>query len=482
MAFYPAFLNLNGKLALVFGGGAVAERKIQSLLACGAVVVVVSPEVTAGIEALARAGVVELWQREYRAGDCGGAFAVIAATDDESVQEQIWEEAQELRCLINTVDAPKRCNFIVPAVVERGDLTIAISTSGRSPALAARLRRAIECLIGPEYGQLLDLMARFRPEIRRDIPDFERRREFYSRILDEIVPDNLQSLDLTAAEQRLRHELEQASPEVHTTKSETRSPQGDVYLVGAGPGDPELITVKALRYLRTADVVLYDRLIPVELLAETRWDAQLINVGKERGREDLQQDLIQEMMVDFARQGKSVCRLKGGDPFVFGRGGEEAEALIKAGISFEVVPGITSAIAAPAAAGVPVTHRDHNHGFMVIAGNRSHRFDSPEWVCARRLLQAGGTLVVLMGLGRISDITEYLQTGGCAGSVPAAVICNATREDQQARFGTIENIASLARNLPSPAVFVIGSVVAACLVPELVYSASSGEGPNRGFE
>ena len=241
-----------------------------------------------------------------------------------------------------------------------------------------------------------------------------------------------------------------------------------VYLVGAGPGDPDLITVKALKRLRQADVVLYDRLIPLELLNETRAGAKLINVGKQQGTEDLQQSLIHDLLISFAREGKTVCRLKGGDPFVFGRGAEEAEALIEAGIAFEVVPGISSAIAGPGSAGIPVTHREHNHGFLVIAGNKSHGFHSPEWTAARLLARAGGTVVVLMGLGRVSEVADFLMAGGCPGSRTAAVVSNATRLEQEIRVGRIQDIANIARGLASPAIIVFGDVVSTALAGRLL--------------
>ena len=237
-----------------------------------------------------------------------------------------------------------------------------------------------------------------------------------------------------------------------------------VILIGAGPGDPELITLKGLRRLRRADVVLYDRLIPLELLDETRHDAIRIDVGKRQGSEDLQQQWIHELMIGYAREGLNVVRLKGGDPFVFGRGGEEVQALIEAGVEWEVIPGVSSSIAGPSSAGIPVTHRDHNHGFMVIAGNKSHTFDSAEWKAARVLARAGGTVVVLMGLGRAQNIVEYLTAGGCSPRLPSAMIANATRPDQQCTFATLAEIESLAEKMPSPAILVIGSVVGAALV------------------
>ena len=230
-------------------------------------------------------------------------------------------------------------------------------------------------------------------------------------------------------------------------------------MVGAGPGNPDLITVRGLTCLREADVVLHDRLIDLHLLEEARADAEIINVGKESGDEDLQQEHIEWLMIEKAREGKSVCRLKGGDPSVFGRGGEEARALSEAGIPFEIVPGVSSAIAVPAFAGIPVTHRDHAHSFMVIAGSRSHELDSPDWLAASVLVKAGGTVIVLMGLARLRAIAERLVADGCASEMPGAVISKGTYLIQDCRVGNLSDIASRVDGVKSPAIIVIGEVV-----------------------
>jgi uroporphyrin-III C-methyltransferase len=240
----------------------------------------------------------------------------------------------------------------------------------------------------------------------------------------------------------------------------TSSPNnGVVYLVGAGPGDPDLITVRGLECIRASDVVLHDRLVDQRLLDEVRHEAEVIDVGKEPGDEDAKQAWIHSLMIDRARQGKIVCRLKGGDPFVFGRGGEESDALKQAGIPCVVVPGVSSAVAVPASAGIPLTHRNHAHSFMVIAGNRSHALDSDEWIAARKLVAAGGTLVVLMGLGRLPLIVSSLLASGCRSSLPVAVIANGTRPDQESRIATLGEIGRLTEGLKSPATIVIGNVV-----------------------
>jgi uroporphyrin-III C-methyltransferase len=234
---------------------------------------------------------------------------------------------------------------------------------------------------------------------------------------------------------------------------------GTVYIVGAGPGNPDLITVRGLTCLREADVVLHDRLVDGRLLEEVRSDAEIINVGKEPGHEDIQQERIEWLMVEKAREGKNVCRLKGGDPFVFGRGGEEARALFEAGIPFEIVPGVSSAIAAPAWAGIPVTHRDHAHSFMVIAGSRSHDLESPEWLAARALVKAGGTVIVVMGFSRVHEIVESLLSGKCEATTPVAVVSNGTRPNQECRVGTLADILHRVDGLKAPAIIIIGEVV-----------------------
>ena len=231
-----------------------------------------------------------------------------------------------------------------------------------------------------------------------------------------------------------------------------------VTIVGAGPGDPDLISVKGRRCVRQADVILHDRLVHPRLLAEARADAKLIDVGKRRGREDERQLEIHRLMIAHAQQGRTVCRLKGGDPFVFGRGGEEMAALIDAGIPFEVIPGISSATAAPAAAGIPLTHRDYTHGFLVVTGSRSVDFASPEWEAAKVLLKAGGTVVVLMGLERLADIVKYLTESGCSPQTPAAAIAKATWPEQEVRFATLQSI-DQSKELKSPALLVLGNVV-----------------------
>ncbi|HUS12607.1 MAG TPA: uroporphyrinogen-III C-methyltransferase [Pyrinomonadaceae bacterium] len=234
---------------------------------------------------------------------------------------------------------------------------------------------------------------------------------------------------------------------------------GTVFIVGAGPGNPDLITIRGLTCLREADVVLHDRLVDSRMLAEARDDAEVINVGKEAGEENLQQERIHQLMIAKASEGKTVCRLKGGDPFVFGRGAEETRALTDAGIPFEIVPGVSSALAVPAYAGIPLTHRDYAHSFMVIAGSRSHDLGSSEWLAAHALIKAGGTVVVLMGLSRLTEIVSNLIVGECPPTTPVAIVSNGTRPSQQCRIATLAEVGHVTDRIQSPAVIVIGDVV-----------------------
>jgi uroporphyrin-III C-methyltransferase len=236
--------------------------------------------------------------------------------------------------------------------------------------------------------------------------------------------------------------------------------QGFVYIVGAGPGSPDLITVKGRRCVRQADVILHDRLIHPELLAQSRPNAIVIDAGKRFGHEDQQQADIHNLMIRYAREGNIVCRLKGGDPFIFGRGGEEVAVLRAAQVPFEVVPGVSSFTAAPAAAGIPLTHRDYTHGFLVITGSRSAGFETPEWRAAQALLKGGGTVVVLMGLARLEAISSSLIAAGCNPQTPAAIVSRATWPDEQVRFGTVQTIPAESAGLSSPAILVLGNVIA----------------------
>jgi len=454
--FYPVFLNLRGRRAVVVGGGAVAEQKVLGLLDAGAHVTVVSGETTPRLEDLAAQGAIEVRRRAYRSGDLAGAWLAIAATDDRAVNAAAWAEAERAGIPLNAVDDLDHCSFIAPAIHRESDITVAVSTAGKSPALAVRLRDRIANLIGPAEARLCDLLGELRPELAARVPDARARTKLWYRIVDSDVIEFVRRGDLPGARRR----IEELVRDGRAT--------GVVYLVGAGPGDPRLITVRGLQILRSAEVVVYDRLVHPALLDEAPSCAERVFSGKHGHGRHAEQQEINELLIDRARRGRLVVRLKGGDPFVFGRGAEECEALRAAGIAVEVVPGVTSAIAAPAAAGIPVTHRLHASGFAVVTGHQCDGASDLDWEALARM----PTLVVLMGLSALPDIAARLLASGADPGTPTAVVASGTLPTQRTVVGTLATIATLAAeaHLEPPATVVVGEVVRAAPLPEVSIS------------
>src|SRR6059058_2840584 len=444
-AFYHVFLDLHGRRAVVIGGGAVAEQKVHGLVGAGAHVTVVSTDVTPALGALARRNAIEHKRRPYRRGDLKGAWLAIAATDDRGTNGAVWAEAEQLGVPLNAVDDLEHCSFIAPAVHREGDITVAVSTAGKSPALAVRLRQRIARLVGRAEARLCELLGELRPGLAERVPDTPARTALWYRIVDSDVIDFVRRGDIDGARGRI---AELVGP--HPLSPSPFGRGGTVYLVGAGPGDPGLITAKGLELLRSADVVVYDRLVSPALLAQAPAEAERILRGTD------QQD-VNALLIDRAREGLNVVRLKGGDPFVFGRGAEECEALRVAAVPYEVVPGVTSATAVPAAAGIPVTHRRVASAFAVVAGHECDGRSDLDWEALARL----PTLVVLMGLSALPDIVARLRAQGAAADTPAAVIASGTLPEQRTVVGTLEDIADLAAaaRLEPPATIVIGEVV-----------------------
>jgi len=452
MKVYPiCLIGLKGRRAVVVGGGAVAARKVAGLLEADARVTVISPILAPELESLVAAGRITPVKRPYRPGDLDGAFLVIAATDDATVNQAVWQEAERRRCLVNVVDDPTHSNFIMPAVVRRGEVTIAISTGGASPALARRLRERLEALIGPEYGELARLLAELRPELRAHHPEERARREAAFRLVD---ADLLEVISREGVDQARKRARKLLAGEEETPPGQQ---QGIVYLVGAGPGDPGLITLRGIECLKRAEVVVYDRLVNRSLLTYAR-HAELIDVGKQPDRHTVAQDEINALLIARARAGQVVVRLKGGDPFVFGRGGEEALALAEAGLPFEIVPGVTSAIAAPAYAGIPVTHRGMARSVAFATGHRADFVEDPacDW---GRLGGGPDTLVFLMGVRNLPRIVEQLLTNGRSPDTPVALVERGTRTNQKTVVGTLANIVERAAEVRPPAAVVVGDVV-----------------------
>ena len=448
MAFgYPVMLELGGRRCVVLGGGALAEEKLRGLLGAGASITVISPELTPGLEALAGQGSIEVVRRSYAEGDLEGAFLAIAIPDDTDVAERIYAEANRCGVLLNVVDDPSHCHFAAPSVLRRGDLVVALSTGGKAPALAKRLRIELSALLSEDYAGLVDLLGEVREraiQVRTvDFPEWQRRWErAMRRDLLGLVKDGR----IDEAKDQLWSDLTgQTVPEPDT--------EGFVWIVGAGPGDPELITLKGKRAIERADVVVYDRLVSPELVA----GKQAIYAGKTPGSHSAPQEEINALLIRLAEQGKRVVRLKGGDPFVFGRGGEEAEALAEAGIGFEVVPAPSSAVAALAAAGIPVTDRRYSSSVAIVTGHCG----GPDDVDWRSIARGAETVVILMGMNKLERIAGELIAGGLSPQTPAAIVENGTLPSQRVLVTELGRLfeESSTNGLGSPAVIVVGEVV-----------------------
>lgn len=450
---YPVALELQGRRCVVIGGGQVAEQRANALLAAGADVAVVGDSPTDGLEELARAGLVELIRRRYHDGDLEAAYLAVSVEGEAALNAEIFEEAEERRVLLNSMDDVEHCHFAIPSIVRRGDWLLAISTGGKAPALSKRLRLELSEQFGPEWGTLVELLARVREAtVGEREADFDTWAARWQLALDRDLLGLVREGRLEeAAEWVHRCLTEGPVPDDTPTPSPPRG-RGRVAIVGAGPGDPGLITVRGKELLDAADVVVYDRLVDPSLI-----EGKLaIYAGKEAGRHSFSQAQINRLLVRLALEGNDVVRLKGGDPFVFGRGGEEAHALAGAGIDFEVVPAPTSAIAAPAYAGIPVTDRRVASSVAFVTGHCAGR--EVDW---RRLATAVDTIVVLMGLRKLDEIARELIGGGRAPSTPAAVIEHGTLPSQRVVTAELEDLAAAAAEagIGSPALIVVGEVV-----------------------
>jgi uroporphyrin-III C-methyltransferase/precorrin-2 dehydrogenase/sirohydrochlorin ferrochelatase len=446
--YLPIYLQLKDAPVVLIGGGSVGTRKARLLLRAGARLTVVAPQITPELEQLlaSHGGV---WQRsEYAGSDLHHCRLVIAATSDRALNEQVSTDATDLALLVNVVDSPDLCTFIFPSIVDRSPLLIAISSGGHSPVLARQLRRKIETLVPAGYGRLAEFAGRFRSLVKTKITSESARRLFWEQTLEGTVAEQLLAGREDQAESLLRTQLE-------TTESK---PRGEVFLIGAGPGDPDLMTFKAVRLLQSADVVLHDRLVSEPILDMARRDAERIYVGKARADHAVPQQEINQLLVDLALQGKRVVRLKGGDPFIFGRGGEEIELLAQHGIPFQVIPGITAASGAACYAGIPLTHRDHAQSVRFVAGYlKGDRIDH-DWA---QFQSSSETLVFYMGLAGLPVICEQLQAHGRAPTTPVALIERGTLADQRVLLGTLETMVDIvAQEQPrAPTLIIVGDVV-----------------------
>ena len=446
-AYFAAFLDVKGKPGAVIGGGAVAALKAEALLRSGVRVTVIAPEAGARIAELATLGALRMEKKRFQPGDLVGCEIVIAATDDPAVNQAVSAAARALRIPVNVADDAALSSFIMPSLIDRPPLQIAVSTAGTSPVLARKLRTLIESAVPFGFGRLAALMGRFRTRSKALQPDPEARRRLWEEVVDGAIAEMAFAGNEAAAANALERKFSGAT-----------RPEGFVSLVGAGPGDPELLTLRALRALQSANVVLYDKLVSPALVDLARRDAERIYVGKEQDRHALPQDEINDLMVRLARQGRRVVRLKGGDPFIFGRGGEEIEALAAQGIAFEVVPGITAAAGAASYAGIPLTHRDCADACVFVTGHLRKDAALPD---LEGLARARQTIVVYMGVGALAQICDGLIARGVAPSLPCALVEKATLPEQRVVVSTLRDLPSAAslENIRPPALLIVGEVV-----------------------
>jgi uroporphyrin-III C-methyltransferase / precorrin-2 dehydrogenase / sirohydrochlorin ferrochelatase len=448
--YFPAFFDLTAQKVLVVGGGDVAVRKITLLERTGAAITVVAPQIAPQLMERAAAGKLKLAIREFAAEDLDGARLVIVATSRRAVNRWIANLSDSRGIPVNVVDDREASRFIVPAIIDRDPVLVAISTGGTSPVLARRLRERLEALIPKRIGELATWLRALRGVSREKLRDTDERRRFFEAIVDGPAARHFIEGDTQGAG-RLAQQL------LARTSNGPRA-LGEVTLVGAGPGDPELLTLKALRALQDADVIMYDRLVSAGVLDLSRRDAMRICVGKSAGSVGCTQEEINDLLIEHATLGRRVVRLKGGDPFIFGRGGEELEALAKARIHFSVVPGITAATGCAAYAGIPLTHRDHAHSVSFVTGHATKDGREPDW---RALSMPATTVVFYMGLARLEHIVERLLQHGAPGTRPVAIIAQGTSADQRVMTATLATICSAANgHWESPALLVVGEVVA----------------------
>jgi uroporphyrin-III C-methyltransferase/precorrin-2 dehydrogenase/sirohydrochlorin ferrochelatase len=449
MEFLPIFQVVRGKTCLVVGGGTTAERKVGSLLRAGAAVTVVSPQLTDGLARRAEAGELRYLARRVEPTDVLGARLVIAATDDRVVNRRIAELATEQDIPVNVADDPDACTFLLPSVIDRDPVVVAVSTGKASPVLARLLRTRLESLIPAGYGRLGELCARYRERVKARFSDERDRRRFWDRVLQGAVAERIFSGQIEEAEAAIERELAPGALD---------SDLGEVYLVGAGPGDPDLLTFRALRLMQQADVVVYDRLVAEPILSMTRRDARRIYVGKERNNHVMRQEEINRLLADLAKDGHRVLRLKGGDPFIFGRGGEEIDTLAAEGIPFQVVPGITAASGCACYAGIPLTHRDYAQSVTFVTGHLKDGTMNLNWT---QLAQPGQTVVFYMGLVGLPIIVRELTAHGVSPEMPVALVQQGTTHLQRVYSGTLETILRVVEQEPPkpPTLIIVGEVV-----------------------
>lgn len=448
MEIFPISLKLQQQPCLIVGGGRIAYRKAVLLAKAGAILHVIAPEIEPDLLTLvqqtqgqyvAAAFKTQVNLRDYR--------LVIAATNDRAVNQQVFEACEAEKVLVNSVDDPPHCRFMVPAIIDRSPLIISVASNGTSPVLSRQIRTQLETLIPHGMGKLAEFSGKWRATVKQKITNPDERRIFWEDLYASPLKEQVFNGNEADADQLIEQALQ-----------EWKTPKGEVYLVGAGPGDPELLTLKALRLMQQADVVIYDRLVSQPIMDLCRRDAEKIYVGKARSNHSVPQEGINALLVKYASQGKRVCRLKGGDPFIFGRGGEEIQELFDAGITFQVVPGITAASGCSAYAGIPLTHRDYAQSVRFLTGHLKEGSPELPW---DELVYENQTLVLYMGLVGLENTCQQLIAHGQRSNMPVALISKGTTPEQKVVVGTLADIASKVseHHIQAPTLTIIGEVV-----------------------
>ncbi|MGB0845323.1 MAG: siroheme synthase CysG [Thiolinea sp.] len=451
MEHYPVFLNMREKPCLVVGAGKVAQRKVETLLQSGAIVSIIAPALDHELGLIIKRypQQANYQARKFQDTDIHGMKLVIAATDQRAINARVAELAHAENIPVNVADNRRECSFITPSIVDRSPVCIAVSTGGASPVLARQLRMKLETMVPSSCGQLAAITEAYRDQVKQRFPTSDQRKHFWEQALHGPFAELVYNGNEAAARRLLDQMLE---------KADDNTEMGEVYLVGAGPGDPDLLTFRAVRLMQQADVMVYDRLVAKSILDMANYNAERIYVGKEKSNHAVPQDKINDLLVDLAKQGKRVLRLKGGDPFIFGRGGEEIETLAENGVPFQVVPGITAAAGCASYAGIPLTHRDYAQSCTFATGHLKDGSIDLDW---EKLAKPRQTLVFYMGLTGIHVISEQLIAHGMPADMPAALVEQGTTRNQRVHIGTLNTLPDLVkeRGVRAPTLTIVGEVV-----------------------
>ena len=447
MKRFPLFVNLDKLPVLVVGGGEIAERKINLIIKANAKVEVLARKFSPNVENLINKNKLKKIKSNLDISTLDSNYSlIIAATDNKQINKKLFNFANKNNILINVVDQPDLCTCTFGSIVERGDLVVAISTGGNAPVFARNLREKFETLLPQSTKQLIDFSASIREKVMNSFSQFNKRRIFWELFFDAFATKkNITKSNLAALTNQL----------IKTLKNKN---SGEVFLVGAGPGDPELLTLRALHLIQKADVCIYDNLVSKEILELVRRDAHMIYAGKLRNNHTIEQKEINQLLVNYAKKGLRVLRLKGGDPFMFGRGGEEISELMTQKIKFQVVPGITAASGVSAYAGIPLTHRDYSQSCIFITGHEKNGKLNINW---SNLIHENQTIVIYMGLNSLPIIVQNLIDSGMRKNMPIALVQEGTTEKQKVMVSTISRVISktLKSNIQSPVIIIIGEVV-----------------------